>query len=167
MNNFSGIQLPNDVRSSLLSGLEFIAYFGPWVVIILGFIFLPFIHLALVQIVNEGNKTAKTTGGRKKSAGKKPAGKKKAAAGKKPAGKKTTKSRSSRSTGAAKQPRRKREKLPTIEIHLERDARTGRTIRREIFHHVDGTKTETREYDDDIKLNLPPLKAIQGGKSGR
>ncbi|MGO4953558.1 hypothetical protein [Paenibacillus sp. DRB1-1] len=44
MNNFSGIQLPNDVRSSLLSGLEFIAYFGPWVVIILGFIFLPFIH---------------------------------------------------------------------------------------------------------------------------
>lgn len=162
MNQFSGIQLPNDVRSSLLSGLEFIAYFGPWVVIILGFIFLPFIHLALVQIVNEGNKTAKNTGGRKKSAGKK-----KAAAGKKPAGKKTTKSRSSRSTGAAKQPRRKREKLPTIEIHLERDARTGRTIRREIFHHVDGTKTETREYDDDIKLNLPPLKAIQGGKSGR
>ncbi len=27
MNQFSGIQLPNDVRSSLLSGLEFIAYF--------------------------------------------------------------------------------------------------------------------------------------------
>jgi hypothetical protein len=147
----------------LLSGLEFIAYFGPWVVIILGFIFLPFIHLALVQIVNEGNKTAKSkaSSGRKK----KTASRKKTTS--KTTGKGTTKSRSSRSTGAPKQPRRKREKLPTIEIHLERDARTGRTIRREIFHHADGTKTETREYDDDIKLNLPPLKAIQGGKSGR
>ncbi|URJ38178.1 hypothetical protein MF625_005072 (plasmid) [Paenibacillus polymyxa] len=163
MNQFSGIQLPNDVRSSLLSGLEFIAYFGPWVVIILGFIFLPFIHLALVQIVNEGNKTAKSKTGSSRK--KKTTSKKKTVS--KTTRKGTAKKSSSRSTGAAKQPRRKREKLPTIEIHLERDARTGRTIRREIFHHVDGTKTETREYDDDIKLNLPPLKAIQGGKSGR
>ncbi|MGG4502704.1 hypothetical protein [Paenibacillus polymyxa] len=165
MNQFSGIQLPNDVRSSLLSGLEFIAYFGPWVVIILGFIFLPFIHLALVQIVNEGNKTAKTTGSRKKSAGKKPAGRKKAAAGKKPAGKKTAKKSSSRST----QPRRKREKIPTLEVQFDIEERTGRTIRREIVHHVDGTKTETRQYDDDIKIRLKPphLRAVQGGKSGR
>lgn len=163
MNQFSGIQLPNDVRSSLLSGLEFIAYFGPWVVIILGFIFLPFIHLALVQIINEGNKTAKSKAGSGRK--KKTVSRKKTAS--KTTGKGTAKKSSSRSTGAAKRPRRKREKLPTIEIHLERDAKTGRTIRREIFHHVDGTKTETREYDDDIKLNLPPLKAIQGGKSGR
>ncbi|WP_068505871.1 hypothetical protein [Paenibacillus kribbensis] len=165
MTDFSGIQLPNDVRSSLLSGLEFIAYFGPWVVIILGFIFLPFIHLALVQIVNEGNKTAKarTAAGKKK-----PAGKKKAAAGKKPAGKRTTKS-SSRSAGAAKRPRKKREKLPTLEVQLDIEERTGRTIRREIIHHADGTKTETRQYDDDIKIRLKPpqLRAVQGGKSGR
>jgi hypothetical protein len=157
MTDFNGIQLPNDVRSSILSGLKFIAYFGPWVVIILGFIFLPFIYMALVQIVNEGNKVAKAPA--KKGRGKKQT-----------SSKRTTKS-SSRKTGGAKRPsapRKKREKANTIEIILEREKGTGRTIRREIIRKMDGTKSETRDYmDEDTPLRMPPLKAVQGGKSGR
>ncbi|MEE4565925.1 hypothetical protein [Paenibacillus polymyxa] len=165
MTDFSSIQLPNDVRSSLLSGLEFIAYFGPWVVIILGFIFLPFIHLALVQIVNEGNKTAKSKAGSSRK--KKTTSRKKTA--NKTTRKGTAKKSSSRSSGAAKRPRKKREKdLQTIQILLEREPGTGRTIRREIIRKADGTKTETRDYlDEETPLRMPPLRTVQGGKSGR
>lgn len=147
---FEGVTLPFNVSGLFVTAIDFVRVYAPWILVVLGFRFLPTIYRTLDKIIN-GPPPKKRKGGGKKSSGK-GSGKKKTTGTKKrstTATKKKGTSTTSRSRTSSGRKSRYRWEGPLneMEIRIEKDSNGG-FIRREIIYK-DGVKmSEIREPFD-------------------
>jgi hypothetical protein len=140
------VNLPFDVRGMLVGAIDFIKIYYLWILVILGFRFLPTIYRTLDKIFNppppKKKRRAAGTGGKKK-------------------GKSSTQTRN-RSSGSAPKKRSSKKQEDGLDVRIDRDS-TGRLYRREIIWENGKIVSETPR--ERIYENRPPKNEREWGES--